>query len=165
MADKIRFVAGGSSSIFTGLTWATCGFTLTDFNSLASGSCVVASTGFDNATDQDLLIDLSFSFVVGGTTLTSSIIAAYLLPLNQDGSTYGDGTATGSALPAVGYHQGQIAPKVGVTSGNAITGTIQRILLPPGAGKLAIGSVLGVALNSSASAAVKARVYTYTTNG
>lgn len=162
MANRLQYVAG---TLGSGLTWASAGFTASDFNSLASGSCVVAASAINNSTPLDVLIDVSFSLEVGGTTTALSVLYCYLLPLNRDGSTYGDGVATGSTLPSIGYQRGQIGVKSGVTSGNAVTGTFEAIRVPPGSFKLAIGSGLTVALDSTAAAAVEYRSYTFTLNG
>lgn len=165
MADLLKLAAG---SLGSGLTWASAGFTAADFNSLTSGSSVVATTALQNGSPLDLQIDVSFVFTVGGTTTALSLLHCYLLPLNQDGSTYGEGLSTGAnsgVLPAIGYHVGQVAPKVGVTSTNTITGMFREITLPPGDFRLAIGSGLIIALHSAAAAAVQMRAYVRNLNG
>lgn len=154
MAGKTSWVAGAGA----GLTYATCGFTATDFNSLANGSVVVAASAVTNGSSLDLYADVSFVFTVGGTTLASSYFTLYVLPLNQDASTYGDGVATGTTAP-VGYQASAIGVKSGVTSGNTVAGTFRGILLPPGDFKYAIVNNLGVALNSTSAATVKHRTY------
>ena len=169
MASTTKLVAG---TLGSGLTWATIGFTTTDFNSLANGSCVVASSAVDNSSALDLWGEVSFSFVVGGTTLATSQFDLYWLPLNQDGTTYGDGTATGSTPPTASYRVGYASVKSGVTSGNAVTGTFRsldgpgnQLWLPPGSGKFSVANQLGVALNATASAAIKARFFDLNLNG
>jgi hypothetical protein len=155
--------AGGTSAWVAGngqgLTYGTSGFTLTDFNSLASGSVVVASSAITQTTALDLYADVSFVLTVGGTTTATSYMTLYILPLNQDGTTYGDGVANGSTLPVATYQASTVGVKSGVTSGNTITGTFRGVVLPPGNWKFAVSNNLGVALNATAAAAMSYRTY------
>lgn len=155
MANTTRWVAGGGQ----GLTYGSAGFTASDFNSLSAGNVVVASSAITNGTPLDLYADVSFSIVVGNTTTSTSYFALYILSLNQDGTTYGDGTATGSTPPSAGYQVSAIGVKSGVTSGNAVTGTFRGVVMPPGSFKFAMFNGLNVALNSSAAAVVSYRTY------
>ena len=84
MASLVKHSAGFGGS---GLTWTSCGFTASDFNSRADGSVVVAATAITNATDLDILIDVSMQAEVGGTTAVTSYFSLYLLPLQQDGAS------------------------------------------------------------------------------
>lgn len=156
MANKSSWVAGAGGS---GLTYATSGFTLTDFNSLAAANSVVAASAITNSSSLDLYADVSFSVVVGGTTTATSRMDLFLLPLNQDATTYGDGAASGATLPSVGYQVASVGVKTGVTNGNAVTGTWRGVVLPPGNFKFAVVNQLGVALNATSSAAVSYRTY------
>lgn len=156
MANKTSWV---SSAVGVGLTWTLAGFTLSGFNSLAAANDVVAATAIANGTALDLYADVSFLFTMGGTTTANSRIDVYILPLNADGSTYGDGSASGSALPAVGYQVGSIGVRSGITSGNPISGVIRGIALPPGDFKFVVVNQTGVALNAAAAADVKYRTY------
>lgn len=155
MANQTGWVAGRGQ----GITYGTSGFTLTDFNSLASGSVVVASSAITNTSALDTLADVSFVLTVGGTTTATSYLALYILPLNQDGSTYGDAVANGATPPVSSYQVAQVLVKSGVTSGNTIVGTFRGIVLPAGNFKFAVASFLGVALNASAAAAMSYRTY------
>jgi len=139
--------------------WATCGFSTSDFNSLASGSVVVASGAVTNGTALDQYADVSFVVTVGGTTTATSYFDLYILPLNQDGTTYGDGVANGSTAPTFGYRKASTGVKTGITSGNTITGTFPTVILPVGNFKYAIVNNLGVALNATAAATVKHRTF------
>lgn len=160
MASIIRPVIGSSTT-----TWQSAGFTATDFNSLANGSFVLAASALAQSTNLDDYIDVSFSLVVGGTTVAASFLSLYLFPLNQDGSTYGDATATGSALPAPSYWMTNAFAKIGITSGNAIVGSFPRVFIGDLASDFKVGIVnnLGVALNASAAAVAK--YLTINTNG
>lgn len=139
--------------------WTDAGFTAANFNSLADGSGVLAATAISNSTVNQVheRADVSFSLVVGGTTTANSYIAVYALPLNQDGSTYGDGYASGAGDPETCYYLGVVGVKSGVASGGTLTGTLELATLPAGDFKLVLVNHLGVALNASAAATVKYR--------
>lgn len=144
--------------------WTAATFTAGDLNSLASGGGAL-STAITNGTALDQMADVSFVVTVGGTTVTGSFITVFLLPLNQDGSTYGDGYASSSSTqPVAGYSAGSIGVKAGVTSGSTITGTVTFINLPPGDYKLAFGNNLQVALNATAALTLKYRSYNVNLN-
>lgn len=132
-----------------GLTYGTAGFTASCFNSLATGSGCVGSQ-IDNSTALDLYSDFSFVVTVGGTTTAGSYFGLYLLPLNQDGTTFGDGTASGSTAPQGSYLVGTVLVKSGVTTGNTVTGTVRGVLLPPGKFELAFWNQTGISMNAAA---------------
>lgn len=160
MASIIRPIIGSSTT-----AWQSAGFTAANFNSLANGSFVLAASAVAQSSNLDDYLDLSFSLVVGGTTTAASFLSLYLLPLNQDGTTYGDATATGSTPPGASYWMTNAFPAVGITSGNAIVGSFPRVFIGDLASDFKLGIVnnLGVALNASAAAAVK--YLTINTNG
>jgi hypothetical protein len=155
VANRTSWTAGNGQ----GLTYGSAGFTAANFNSLASGSCVVAASAITNSSSLDLYADVSFVLTVGGTTTATSLLVLYILPLNQDGTTYGDGASTGSTPPVSTYQVSSVLVASGVTSGNTITGTFRGVVLPAGNFKFAIASQLGVALNASAAATVSYRTY------
>jgi hypothetical protein len=161
MANLIVLAPGGQAS------YASCGFTFTDFNSLANGSIVVASSADDNSTNLDDAVEISFSFANGATTTTAaSRFDLYWLPLNQDASTYGDGSTSGATLPAASYRVAPCGVRTGVTSGNTLTGTFPIVPWPSRAtGKWVIANRTGGALNATSAAAVKYRGYRFNTNG
>jgi hypothetical protein len=161
MADLLRLAAGGLAD------WTLLGFTAADFNSLANNSFVLASSSDNNATDLDLGLEISYSFVNGATTTTAaSRFDLYFLPLNQDGTTYGDGATSGATLPGATYRIGTSMVRSGITSGQTITGSfVPRPWPSRAAGKFAIANRLGGALNASAAAVIKARGYRLNLNG
>jgi hypothetical protein len=161
MADIAKLVYGTA----TGGTWTSAGFTATDFNSRANGSVVVATTTLDNDSGLDLEAEVSFSFEVGGTTTAASRFDLYILPLNRDGTTLGDGVATGATLPAGTYWVASCLVRTGVTSGNAVVGTFPRVPLPAADFRFAIANVTGAALDSTAAAAVEYRTVNRNLNG
>lgn len=163
MANTTRWIIGTN--------WTAVTFTAADLNSLPSGGAALSTSVISNGTGLDQYVDFSFIATVGGTTLAGSYISIYLLPLNQDGSTYGDGYASSTTTqPAAGYAAGSIGVKVGVTSGSTITGIIAPpnpsapILLPPGDCKVAFGTNLQVALNATAAVTLKWRSYNVNLN-
>ena len=142
--------------------WTAAAFTAFELNSLASGGGALSTTVIANGTNRDQLIDVSFSVMVGGTTLASSFITIFVLPLNQDGTTFGDSYASSSTtLPALAYtlKNGGIGVKSGVVSGSLVTGIVTQGDIPPGDFKLAFGTSLGVALNTTANLILKYRTY------
>lgn len=149
----------------TGSTWTSAGFTTSDFNSRANGSVVVAATAIDQDTNLDLDVEVSFSFEVGGTTTTASRFDLYILSLNQDATTYGDGASTGTTIPASSYWVTTAVVRTGVISGNAVVGTFPRVPMPAADFKFAIVNNTGAALDSSAAAAVQYRTVNRNLNG
>jgi hypothetical protein len=140
--------------------YASAGFTTAaNFNSLANGSCVVAPTALTNSTNLYVFGDVSFVVTVGGTTLATSYFDLYILPLNQDGSTYGDNTATGTTAPSLGYRVSSVNVMSGITTGNTVVGTFRSIVIPPQNFKFAIVNNLGIALSSTASATIDVVFY------
>lgn len=152
MASTTRWII---DTAFTSVT-----FTGSELNSLASGGAALSTAAIANGTNFDQMMDVSFVVTVGGTTVTGGYVTVFLLPLNQDGSTYGDSyVSSSSAQPSAGYGVGSIGAKVGITSGNTITGTVQFINIPPGDFKLAFGNNLQVTLSSTAALTLKYRTY------
>lgn len=135
-------------------------FTASEVNSLPNNGGALGTAVIANGTSLDLYADVSFVVTVGGTTTAASAITVYLLPLNADGTTYGDGYASSTTTqPAAGYAVGSIGVKVGVTSGSTVTGTIRGIVLPPGNFKLALGNNLGIALSATAALTLSIKLY------
>ena len=135
-------------------------FLAADLNSLASGGGALSTSIVTNSTTLDLYCDVSFVVAVGGTTTTTSYLTLYLLPLNQDGTTYGDGYASSTTTqPVGGYTAGSIGVKPGVASASTVTGMFRGVILPPGNFKFALGNNLGVALYTTAAITMKYRTY------
>jgi hypothetical protein len=73
-----------------------------EIDSLAAGDTAIGSVVIDNTST--LATDGYISFSLDATTTAgTSYLTFFLLPLNEDGSTYGDNTATGSATPDAQY--------------------------------------------------------------
>jgi hypothetical protein len=162
MTNIIRPIAGAVAN------YTSCGFTAADFNSLANASVAVMPTtaNIDNTTNLDDYIDVSFSFANGATTtVATSFFALFLLPLNQDGTTYGDGATTGSTQPGVSYWVTNANTRSGITSGGTLVGTFPTVWLPRKRFILAIANMTGGALNASAAAAVQYNTTNLNGNG
>lgn len=142
------------------------GFTAADFDSLANGSFVLASSAIDNSSNLDLWAEASFIATVGGTTAAGAFFALWGLPLNRDGSTYGDTIGTGATLPSVSYLLQSCGVKVGVTSGNTVVGAFPIFRLPTRRTfKFGLSQHTGVALNATASVTAEFQTTNINLNG
>ena len=157
MAYTTRWVI---DTAFTAVT-----FTAADLNSLATGGGALSTSVISNSSYLvDQYADFSFVVTVGGTTTSSSYATLYLLPLNQDGSTYGDGYASSASAQPAPQYGFTVGVKSGVTSGNTVTGIITGVTLPAGDCKLAFVNNFGVALNATAALTLKYRFYNVNLN-
>jgi hypothetical protein len=140
--------------------FTTVTFTAGDLNSLASGGAAVATSVITNGTALDLYADVSLIVTVGGTTTNAGFLTLFLLPLQQDGTTYGDAAVSSTTVqPAGTYLTGTAFVKVGVASGSTVSAMFRGIVLPPGDFKFALGNSLGVTLNATAALTMKYRSY------
>lgn len=142
------------------IAWTSCFGS--EINSLQTGQAVLSSVQIDNATNLDMFMDVSFSF--GSITPTGMpYFGLYFYPLNQDGSTYGDGRfgSAATAVPPQNYYLGfaGVNPAAGVQTGEFnMPGRRSPIILPPGAGKLVLYNSANVTMAASANT-VKYRTY------
>lgn len=139
-----------------GLTW-TAAFTATTLNTLANGNAVLSDLQLDNSANLDVFCDVAMQF--GSITIASpNYIGVYLYPLNQDGTTFGDGrfgTAT-AGPPAANYWVGNISCPTGAA---ASEGTLTRIIMPPGKFKFVVYNQLGATLAGSGGNSFYYRTY------
>jgi hypothetical protein len=136
-----RWIAGSG----VGFTWTT--LMSTELNSIAAGNAILGGTAVTNQTALDIFCD--FSLVLASMTfLAPNFIGIYLYPLNDDASTYGDGRFGSSAVgpPPSNYAVGSIGIVVGT---QAQTGTLTRVVMPPGSWKPVLYNGGGVALNAA----------------
>jgi hypothetical protein len=140
------------------------GFTWTEvfgneLDSLASANSVLSSTAaITNQTALDLFCDFSIAAAGAETTLAPNYIGVYLMPLNQDGSTYGDGVNTTTAaayLPPSTYYVGSIVVRAAASTFQS--GLLRGIIMPPGTFNWVIYNGTGVAFD----AAMTAKYRTY----
>jgi hypothetical protein len=146
---------GGSG---VGLPWSTA-LNAADVNSLASASAVLSSLAdITNGTSLDVYADFSVS-LGSVTTVAPNYLGVYLFPLNQDGTTYGDGqfsSGTQTAkVPSLTYWVRNIVFPVGT---QVCVGTITRIPLPPGSFRFLVFNQMGVGIAASSNT-VKYRTY------
>jgi hypothetical protein len=138
-------------------TYTSAGFS-TEVNSLVNGNAVIAASALDNSSALDVFADLSIS--LGSITSGSGFpyIGFYLYPLNQDGTTYGDGRfgTTAAGPPAQSYYIGTVPTPASTTA--AITGATRGFVLPPGQFKLVIYNFAGATLAGSSNT-IKYRTY------
>jgi hypothetical protein len=128
----------------------------TELNSIASGNAILGGTAVTNQTALDIFCD--FSLVLASAVFVAPNFAGlYLYGLNDDNSSYGDGRFTSSAAgpPPSNYSIGSIGIVVGT---QAQTGTLLRVIMPPGTWKPVFYNQCGVALNS-ANNTLKYRTY------
>jgi hypothetical protein len=130
-------------------TWGAC-FAGADLNSLASASSVLSSLAdIDNSSALDMFADISIS--LGSITPAApNFVGVYLYPVNQDGTSYGDGLFTGgtqsTGVPSPSYFVGSI---VLTTTAKVQVGMLERIVLPPGKFRWLVQNNAGVAFASS----------------
>jgi hypothetical protein len=134
---------GGSG---VGLTW-TNAFTGSTLNSIASGNAILSDLQIDNSSALDIFADVSIA-LASAFFVSPNFIGVYLYPLNQDGTTYGDGRFGASAAgpPASTYWVGNI---VIVAATSVQEGMVRGIIMPPGKFKFLLYNQGGVAFSSS----------------
>lgn len=147
-----KWIAGSGQ----GLTWGSAFSTET--NTLTSGYSVLSSVSITNGTALDMFADLSWTSSAGITTAAPNYLGIYLVPLNQDGSVYGDGvlsTTPAAYVPAPTYYVGSISFRAAAST--IVQGTLTGIILPPGTFSFAVYNQAGA--NLSATSTVKYRTY------
>lgn len=145
-----KWIAGSG----VGFTWTT--LMSTELNSIANGNAILGGSSVTNQTALDLFAD--FSLVLASAAFVApNFIGLFLYPLNDDGSSYGDGRFGSSAAgpPPANYAIGSIGL---VAATQAQTGTLVRVVMPPGTWKPVLWNQGGVALASSANT-LKYRTY------
>lgn len=127
-----KWVAGAG----VGLTW-TDAFTSTQLNTtgLAADAGMIATNAVSNNTALDLFCDISFTLASDTFAVLTPRLEFFLLPLNKDGTTYGDGTSSNFnyLVAECGIPQATVAP----------VGTYCGIIIPPGTFKFAMVNRLG----------------------
>ena len=148
-----KWVAGAGAA---GLSWTslfTSVTTLFDLNTMPNGSAAASSTGAVSNSALDVFADISVS--LASITPSSSYLGGlsiFILPLNGDGTTYGDGQfantgAQTTKVPQAAYWVGNITFPTGVAA--VQQGTLRGVLLPPTNFQVVIQNNTGVSLASS----------------
>jgi len=147
------------------VSWTTCGFTASNFDSRASGQLVVATSDVDNSSNKDRYCRIKFKLEVGGTTTVGSTLAFLVMNYDADNSIYGDNSATGDTNPAA--HQVKVTAQVknGITSGNAVYGTTEWFEIPPSVFRFGVLQLLGSTTDASANATFKYETANIDLNG
>lgn len=147
-----KWIAGSGQ----GLTWGNA-FS-TEIKSIVNGNAILSSISITNGTALDIFADLSY--IAGGTATTAApnYLGFYLYPLNEDGSTYGDGRfGTSAAGPPPGnYLVGTIG--FNAAASTTIAGVVRGIILPPGTFSFVCYNGSGATLDSTGPT-VKYRTY------
>jgi hypothetical protein len=143
-----------------GYTW-TAAFAAADLNSMTSAYACLSSQGdISNQGIGDIYADISFSIASVLTTGTP-YIAFYLYPLNQEGTTYGDGQFTagtqtaGTTIPSASLWKASFMTPIGT---QVLVGTCTGIIIPPGTFRWLIQNKTGVNWTGSGNAC-KYRTY------
>lgn len=137
-----KWIAGSGQ----GLSWGNA-FS-TEINSIVNGNAILSSVAIANGSPLDIFADLSF---VAGATITSAApnyLGFYLYPLNEDGTTYGDGRFGSSAAgpPPGNYFVGSIG--FAAAASTTIAGVVRGIILPPGTFKFVLYNGAGATLDA-----------------
>lgn len=149
-----------------GLTWATA-INSADMVSMANANTVLSTVAdIANGTNLDMFMDVSVALAISSSTIAAGAnLAIFLYPLNQDGTTYGDGQLTAGtpaaktpAMPPVA-----VIPLVAAASQTSLIGTATQIAIPPGSFRLAIRNNSGFTLTSGTQT-VKYRTYNINLN-
>jgi hypothetical protein len=165
MANQATWITGGG----VGFTWATA-INGADLVSLASGATALSSVAdIANQTALDLYADVSVRLTIGSATpAVGAFLGLYLVPLLDDGSTYGDGelTSGGTMARAYPFPPAAAMPLANVST-TLLAGFAQGIVIPPGSFRFALyngGS--GITLSATAgNNVVKYRTYRLNLNG
>ncbi len=147
-----KWIAGTTGS---GLTFASA-FTGTTLNSLGSGNALLSDVNIDNSSNLDMFCDLSLH-LASAAFVAPNYVGVFLYPLDDDGSTYGDGRFGSAAAgpPPTRYWVDNV-PLVAATQ--AQNGMVRGIIMPPGQFKFVLYNNGGVAWASSGNTA-KYRTY------
>ncbi len=145
-----KWIAGSG----VGFTWTS--LMTTELNSIASGNSILGGTAVTNQTALDVFCDFSLH-LASAAFVSPNYIGIYLYPLDDDGSTYGDGRFGSSAAgpPPSVYAVGSIGI---VAATQAQNGVLARVVMLPGSWKPVVYNQGGVAFASSGNT-LKYRTY------
>jgi hypothetical protein len=150
MTNKTSWVAGAG----VGLSWSATGApTGTEMASLASGSAIFGASTVANGTNLDIYADISVELTIGSATpAAGSYLGLYLARLNQDGTTYGDGSyvlGTQKALLPPWQPIG-IIPLQSTNATTLLCGAVQGIIIPPDTFAFGIYNGSGITFSATA---------------
>jgi hypothetical protein len=146
-------------------TWTA--ISSTEINSLTHGDFVLLSTQINNdpanSGNGDLYANFSFVFGAVSTQAGTPYLQLYLFPLNEDGSTYGDNSASGTGAagpPAAQYATNCIVPVTASLSSTAFKGSCTNVPLPASKFKMVLYDNLNTT-GSTASSGNTVYIQTY----
>lgn len=155
-ASRTAWTGGNGQGI---ASWSsrTTAFGTADLTSLASGSSVLSSaTAIANQTNLDLYADISVQMTITSATPTAGgFIAVYVVPLGQDGTTYGDGGLVAGTQKVYIPPYAPICTIPLVAAATTImAGTCTNVLLPPEQFEFAVYNFTGLAFSGTAANSV-----------
>jgi hypothetical protein len=130
--------------------------TTTGISALANGSAMLSTISIANGSslvNGDIFADISILSTFAMAIASPLYLGIYIMPLNEDGTTYGDGYVTSTVAktfaPGANYLSGviQLPSTVGSTALNVV-GSVSRLILPQGTFSFAAYNQLGVALST-----------------
>lgn len=150
MTSRTAWTGGNLSP---GLSWTTF-FNGSDLNSLANGSSVLSSeSGFTNGTSLDQFFDVSFQLTIASNNIVAGAnLTMWMFPLQQDGSTYGDGLLTAGTGAAItpGAFPILVMPITVRSGATSIIGwNTSPLIMPPGSWRPVMQNNTGFALAAS----------------
>lgn len=141
-----------------GLTWGAAfgNSTATGVSGLANGSAILSTISINNSSTNsvgDIFADISISSTAAMAIAAPLYLGIYLFPLNEDGTSYGDGyiTSTGAQalVPPSNYFVGSISlPSTVGSTVKSVVGSLSRIVLPPGIFSFCAYNQLGATLST-----------------
>jgi hypothetical protein len=145
-ANRTSWTAGNGQ----GLTWGAI-INSADMASMPNGDSVLSSvTGVANGTNLDQFMDISCELTIASSAVAAGAnLALWIYPLQEDGSTYGDGLLTAGTAAAVtpAIPPAAVIPLYASTR-TTIIGQANALVLPPGTFKVVIQNNTGFALTS-----------------
>jgi hypothetical protein len=133
MASRVAWTAGNG----VGYTWSTfITGTSTNFTTMANGSTMLSTVAdIANQTNQDLFLDISYSFTIASSTIAAGAnISFWLYYLDQAGTHYGDNQLTaGTAFAGTpAFPPCTVGGIPAVASTTTIINTLTGIQIAPG---------------------------------
>jgi hypothetical protein len=145
-ANRTSWTAGNGQ----GLSWGAI-VNSADMASMTNGESVLSSvTGVANGTNLDQFMDISCELTIASSAVAAGAnLALWIYPLQEDGTTYGDGLLTAGTAAAV---TPAIAPAAVIplyaSTRTTIIGQANGIVIPPQTFKVVIQNNSGFALTS-----------------
>ena len=158
-AANQKFIAGSG----VGLTWTP--ICSTEINGLVAGNAVQCTVVVTNGTALDLFADFSESVTIATSVSTAGApyVGISIYPLNQDGTTYGDGLFAASAAGPPNVITCAIPSPPSVAGPFLGTGSCRQIPLPPGSFIIVVYNGLGQNFGAGSNT-IKYRTYNYQSN-